>query len=43
MGEVTETLLSGGRNSIVLLEGFQASPSRPSDKSRVKVEALREL
>jgi hypothetical protein len=35
-----DTLLWGGRKSIVLLEGFQASPSRRSDKNSVKVKTL---
>jgi hypothetical protein len=30
----------GGDESIILLEGSQASPSRPSDKGTVKVKAL---
>jgi hypothetical protein len=33
MGEVRDTLLREGRKSIVLLQGSQASPARPSDKS----------
>jgi hypothetical protein len=39
MGEGTATLSWGGRKSIVL-SGFVASPSRPSDKSRVDMKTL---
>ena len=34
------SLLWGGRKGIILLEGSQASPVRPDDKSSVKVKAL---
>jgi hypothetical protein len=40
MGEVKGTLLWGGRKSIILLEGSQASPACPSDKSSMKVKTL---
>jgi hypothetical protein len=42
-GEVKDTLLRGGRKSIVCEKGSQASPARPSGKSRVKVKALERL
>jgi hypothetical protein len=35
-----DTLMWGGRKSIVLLESSQASPSRLSDKGSVKVKTL---
>jgi hypothetical protein len=35
--------LGGGRKSIILLEGSQASPARPSDKGSVKVKTLGRL
>jgi hypothetical protein len=34
---------AGGWESIVLLEGSQASPPRPSDKDSVKVKTLESL
>jgi hypothetical protein len=34
------TLWGGGRKSIVLLEGSQASLARPSDKGNIKVKTL---
>jgi hypothetical protein len=37
MGELKETLLWCTRKGIVLQEGSQASPVRPSDKGIVKV------
>jgi hypothetical protein len=40
MGKVRDTLLLGGRKSIVSLECSRASPPRPSGKSRVKVKTL---
>jgi hypothetical protein len=39
MRKVRETLMWGGRKSIILLEGCQASPARPSE-SRVKVKTI---
>jgi hypothetical protein len=39
MGEVRDALLRGEKK-IVLLEGFQASPARPSDKDSMKVKTL---
>jgi hypothetical protein len=32
--------ISGGRKSIILLEGSQAIPARPSDNDRVRVKTL---
>jgi hypothetical protein len=42
MGEVRDILLRSDLEgkSIVLLEGSQVSPSRPSDKSREKLKKL---
>jgi hypothetical protein len=40
MGKERNTLLWGGRKSIVLLKGSQASRAHPSDKSRLKVKML---
>lgn len=42
MGDVRDILLWRGRNSIVLLGGSPAPPSRPS-KSRVKVKTSERL
>jgi hypothetical protein len=39
-GKFRHTLLCGGRKSFVSLEGSPASPSLPSEKSRVKVKML---
>jgi hypothetical protein len=43
MGEMKDSLLRGGRKGIILLEGSQASPVRPTDKSSVKVKMLSRL
>jgi hypothetical protein len=46
MGEVIATLSwegERGRKSVVLLDGVQASPARPSDKTRAKVKMLDRL
>jgi hypothetical protein len=43
MGEVRDTLLRGGRKSIILLRNSKASPSRPSDEGSVEVKTLRWL
>jgi hypothetical protein len=40
MGKVRDTLLWGGRNSIILLEGSQVPPVHPSDWGSVKVKML---
>jgi hypothetical protein len=40
MGEMKDILLWGGTKGIILLEGSQASPVRPSDKGSMKVEKL---
>jgi hypothetical protein len=40
LGKSERHFIVGRGKSIILLEGFQASPARPSDKSRVKVNAL---
>lgn len=37
-GKFIAPLLWGGRNSIILFEGFEASPDHPSDKSRSESE-----
>jgi hypothetical protein len=41
-GGVLDTLFlgRGGRKSILLLEGSQAMPARPSDKDRIRVKTL---
>jgi hypothetical protein len=39
-GKSERHFIVGSRKSIILLEGSQAVPVRPSDKSRVKVNAL---
>jgi hypothetical protein len=41
-GEVRETLFSegGGRKSIILLEGSQATPARSSGRNNAKVKTL---
>jgi hypothetical protein len=41
-GEVRD-FISGGRKSILLLEGSQAMPARPSDKGRTTVKTLESL
>jgi hypothetical protein len=33
-GEIRDTLLPEGRESIILLDGSQATPARPSDPRR---------
>jgi hypothetical protein len=38
MGELRESLMRGERKDIVLLEGSQASPLRPSDKNKSETE-----
>jgi hypothetical protein len=43
MGEMKDSLLWGGRKSIILLEGSQASPVRPADKSSAKLKRLGRL
>jgi hypothetical protein len=40
MGKVRGTLLWGGRKSIILLDGSQASPVRLFDTNRVKMKTL---
>jgi hypothetical protein len=41
-GEVRDSLFSGGggRKSIILLEDYQATPARPSDRNNMKVKTL---
>jgi hypothetical protein len=38
MGEVRDTLIWGGRKSIILLEGALASPARPYDRNGMKMQ-----
>jgi hypothetical protein len=39
-GEVRVFIFRGGRKSIILLEGAQATPARPSGRNNVKVKTL---
>jgi hypothetical protein len=43
IGKVRDTLLSGRRECIILSEGSQVSPVRPSDKRSIEVKTLRWL
>jgi hypothetical protein len=38
--EEKKDVISGGRTSIILVEGSQALPARPSDKDRTGVKTL---
>jgi hypothetical protein len=40
-GRSERHFISVGRKSILLSEGFQAMPARPSDKDRMRVKTLR--
>jgi hypothetical protein len=40
MGEERSILLRAGRKSVILLQGSEDSPARPSDNGRLEVKTL---